>query len=177
MTTAALTQPFHFTSFSVQRCIRIKYETDVVYRPIHAQQNEAILQMLAGQTSLRTPAVNLELITVEIDGDEQVLIDQEDGEFFNIAHGSCEHGIYLSSGTFEGVYWRVLGFVDGSDSLRDAMQLVVGDCEASIRSTCMGLQALVRLPTAIRAYNDKINREETAPDGGDYNALLELAGI
>lgn len=38
------------------------------------------------------------------------------------------------------------------------MQFMVGDREASIRSTCMSLHALVRLPAAIRAYNDKINR-------------------
>ncbi|MNO02726.1 hypothetical protein D3C81_2232140 [compost metagenome] len=54
---------------------------------------------------------------------------------------------------------------------------MVGDSEDIIRSACMGLEALVRLPTAMRAHNDKISAAEKAPDGEDYNTLLDLAGI
>lgn len=177
MTTANAPHALKFTSFSVAPCIRVNYDNDVVYRTIHAQQEPAALASVASLNCFDDHEMGLSLISVEADGVEGLVVAREESEIYEIAHGAERSDISLCSGEYGGLYWRILGFVDGSANPEDAYQMMVGDCESTVRLACAGLQGLVALPRAIRQHSEKLDADEKAPDGDDYNALLKLAGL
>ena len=166
-----------FTSFSVAPCIRVNYDNDVVYRTIHPQQEPSALASVASLNCFDDREMGLTLVSVEAEGVDGLVVAPEGSEIYDIAHGADRTEISLCSGEYGGLYWRILAFVNGSTNPEDAYQMMVGDCESTVRSACAGLQGLVSLPQAIRMHNDKLDADEKCPDGDDYNDLLKLAGV
>ncbi|RMM39042.1 hypothetical protein QO021_30150 (plasmid) [Pseudomonas amygdali pv. lachrymans] len=177
MPTASSHQAFNFTSFSVEPCIRVNYDNDVVYRTIHPQQETAALASVASLNCFDDLEMGLSLLSVEADGVDGVVVAAEGSEIYDIAHKADRTEISLCSGEYGGLYWRILAFVDGSTNPEDAYQMMVGDCESTVRSASAGLQGLVSLPQAIRMQSEKLDADEKAPDGDDCNDFLKLAGV
>ncbi|KPC02053.1 Uncharacterized protein AC501_3339 [Pseudomonas amygdali pv. lachrymans] len=121
--------------------------------------------------------MGLSLLSVEADGVDGVVVAAEGSEIYDIAHKADRTEISLCSGEYGGLYWRILAFVDGSTNPEDAYQMMVGDCESTVRSASAGLQGLVSLPQAIRMQSEKLDADEKAPDGDDCNDFLKLAGV
>lgn len=170
-------QAIKFTSFAVAPCIRVNYNNDVAYRTIHPQQEPAALASVASLNYFDDHEMGLSLVSVETDGVDGLVVAPEGSEIYDIAHGADRSEISLCSGEYGGLYWRILAFVDSSTSPEDAYQMMVGDCESTVRAACAGLQGLVSLPQAIRMHSAKLDADEKAPDCDDYNDLLKLAGI
>lgn len=177
MPTVNAPQAIKFTSFSVAPCIRVNYDNDVVYRTIHPQQETSALASVASLNCFDDREIGVSLVSVEADGVDGLVIAHEGSEIYDIAHGSDSTEISLCSGEYGGLYWRILAFVDGSTNPVEAYQMMVGDCESTVRSACAGLQGLVSLPQAIRKHSEKLDADEKSPDGDDYNDLLKLAGV
>ena len=169
----------NFTDFTVQRCLRIMLPNDVVYLPISALQDELALAMAMNGGTHR-PDLGEELICIDVDGVEQVVVHLEGYDLkglglSGLAHGSDRSDITLCSGKFGGVHWRVNGFADGSNQPKDAIQLMVSDTLEPAAAACLGFLELLRLPRAMREYDEALDAAEKAPDGDDYNELMALA--
>lgn len=163
---------FHFTKFQVQRRMRLVGLQGDYFLPIDARQDEAVLAPIALQDALYGPDSRLHLIVNEIDGQQFAMIVQEDDELFDLAGSFTDPGCSLPSAEFGGVVWQVQGFA--SDKPDDAFTLTSGNDEAGIRNICAAMQALVDARDKLRNYNDKLNAAGRAPEGADYNAVLDM---
>jgi len=168
-----------FTNFTIQRCLRIMFPSDVIFLPISALQDELALAM-AMNDGINRPDLGEELICIDVEGEQQVVVDLEGYDLkglglSGLAHGSDRSDITLCSGKFGGVYWRVVGFADGSNQPKDAIQLMVSNTLEPVAAACMGFLELLRLPRAMREYDEALDAAEKCPDGDDYNNLMALA--
>lgn len=176
MTTIAAAKPsaasFHFTQFQVQRSMRLVGLQGDYLLPIDARQDEAVLAPIALQDALYCADSRLHLIVNEIDGQQFAMIVQEGDELCDLAGSFTDPGCSLPSAEFGGVVWQVQGFA--SDKPDDAFTLTSGNDEAGIRNICAAMQALVDAWDKLRKYNDKLNAAGRAPDGNDFNMVLEM---
>ncbi|MCT8164096.1 MULTISPECIES: hypothetical protein [Pseudomonas] len=180
MTIATQQPAIHFTSFAVQQCIRVNYSDEVVYRNIHPSQDPWALGAVndaSFQEAQRETGEAFTLVTVDDTEGEGVIVASERCEAYYIAHDCRHKAISLCNGEYGGLYWRILAFTGGKENLEDAHQMMVGNCEESIRAACEALSRLVDLPNAMRKHSKALDEAEVAPDGESYNQLLSLAGI
>ena len=173
----ANTANFHFTKFQVQRSILLVGLNNNYHLPIDARQDEALLARVSGPngTSIYGPDDGLQLIVNDIGGEEFAMIVKEGDDLYDIANSFADPACSLPSAEYGGVEWQVQGFA--SDKPNDAFTLSTGDDEAGVRNICAALQALIDVRSKLQVYNDKLNAAGRAPDGNDYNAVLDLFGL
>jgi hypothetical protein len=163
---------FHFTKFQVQRCMRLVGLQGDYFLPIDARQDEEVLAPIALQEALYGPDSRLHLIVNDVDGQQFAMIVQEGDELFDLAGSFTDPACSLPSAEYGGVFWQVQGFA--SDKPDDAFVLTSGNDEAGVRNICAAMQALVDVRDKLRDYNHKLNAAGRAPDGNDYNAVLDM---
>lgn len=165
---------FHFTKFQVQRSILLVGLNNSYHLPIDTRQDEALLASVSGPNGTRIygPDDGLQLIVNDIGGEEFAMIVKEGDDLYDIANSFADPACSLPSAEYGGVVWQVQGFA--SDKPDDAFTLSSGNDEAGIRNICAAMQAMLELPNKIRAYNDNLDAAEQAPDGNDYNALIDM---
>ncbi|MGF6282291.1 hypothetical protein ABH908_000225 [Pseudomonas frederiksbergensis] len=173
----ANTANFHFTKFQVQRSILLVGLNHSYHLPIDDRQDEALLASVSGPNGTRIygPDDGLQLIVNDIGGEEFAMIVKEGDDLYHIANSFTDPACSLPSAEYGGVVWQVQGFA--SDKPNDAFTLSTGDDEAGIRNICAALQSMVDARDKVRTYNDKVNAAGRAPDGNDYNAVLDMFGL
>ena len=115
----------------------------------------------------------LQIIETDIGGDTYAMLAGAESKAYLTAQ-ECEDGTCrLSSGEYGGVHWRVMATTLGD---MENIQLASGDFEEGVRTVARELEALWVLRQQMHQYNDQLNARQQAPDGNDYNALLDLAG-
>lgn len=155
-------------NFHVERCIRVVFESSEALYPVDERQNPDVLA--ANLDCLHD--AKLEIIETDICGDTYAMLAGTESKAYLIAQ-ECEDGTCrLSTGEYGGVHWRVMASALGD---MENIQLAYGDHEDGVRTVARELEAMWMLREQIRQYNDGLNARQQAPDGDDYNALLDLA--
>lgn len=170
----ATTASFQFTKFDVQRVIRLEGQSHEFFLQNDARQDEKLLAAIAGHIENHDIASGLHVIVNEIDGEQFAMVVHESDALYELAESSDETSTF-AEGTYGGVVWQVYGHT--SDKPDVPFTLLSGDDEATVRDVCAALQSMIDMQNKVRAYNDKLNDNEKAPDGDDYNNVLDLIGV
>lgn len=134
-------RPMTFSSFAVERCIRVLLDGNGhCLLPIDNRQDESLLEPIAYDIGLG-PA-NLSLIETQVNGQTFAMVVESSSDLGVLACSGTEAGYRIAGGDFGSVWWRVVGFEHGF--IEEPFQLATTDCEESAQCTCMSLQALLK---------------------------------
>lgn len=134
-------RPMTFTSFAVERCIRVLVEGNGHHlRPIDSRQVEAVLEPVAFNNGFG-PDDRLSLIETEVNGQTFALVVELDSDIDVLASADTDPSCKIAYGEYGGVWWRVVGFEAGFTN--EPFELAGTACELSAQCTCMSLQALL----------------------------------
>ncbi len=164
-----MTQAATQANFHVERCIRVVFESCEALYPVDERQNPDVLA--ANLDCLHD--TKLEIIETDISGDTYAMLAGTESEEYLIARECEDCTCRLSTGEYGGVHWRVMAKTLGD---MENIQLASGDHEEGVRTVARELEAMWVLRQQIRQYNEQLSARQKAPDGDDYNALLDLAG-
>lgn len=136
-----------FTRFAVERCLHVIYDSGEHYMPVDARQREDILASVANANRLTAEeTARLKLIHCEAKETPYIVLDTLDSALYTLASDPNNLDHTLSTGTYAGVVWRVVGFL--SDRPDDVVQLNVGNCEVSVRQVLGAFESLLEAATA-----------------------------
>ncbi|MGP0171203.1 hypothetical protein ACSVIJ_04895 [Pseudomonas sp. NCHU5208] len=165
-----MTQPLPQANFYVEQCIRVVFESCEALYPVDARQNQDVLA--ANLDCLHD--AGLEIIETDLGEDTIAMLAGRESKAYEIAQECVDGTSRLSTGEYGGVHWRVMATTLGD---MEHIQLASGDHEEGVRTVARELEALWLLRQQIHQYNDQLNARQQAPDGNDYNALLDLAEV
>ncbi|WP_439126228.1 MAG: hypothetical protein ACNJA3_28070 (plasmid) [Pseudomonas rhizophila] len=136
-----------FTKFAMERCLHVIYDSGEHYIPVDARQSEEILASVANTERLvGEDALRLALIHCEVNETTCIVLDTRDSPLYSLANDPRDLDHTLSTGTYAGIVWRVVGFL--SDRPHEAIQLNVGTCETSVREVLVAFECLLEAANA-----------------------------